>query len=165
MWYDLIWHGATWHGRDQTWWTCRQIRTLLDSCWTFSDVLVIAITFVTARNTGWTDSQLRTSIRRPRKCYLYFSDCISLFDPANKIAIFRRFSGRIAVGNGFIDAIAFVSSRCTGWTVDLILRSRLSCTIWLRNGVRGWECVPIDQRVARLRFPTTPKNVISLAGS
>ncbi len=37
----------------------------------FLGALVVAITFVTAHNTGWTDSRLRTSLRRPRTCYLF----------------------------------------------------------------------------------------------
>ena len=42
----------------------------------FPDVLVIAIISVTSRSTGWTDSRLRTSMRRPQTCYLYFTDYI-----------------------------------------------------------------------------------------
>ena len=49
----------------------------------FSGALVVAIAFVESRCTGWTDSRLRTSIRRPRTCYLQrnplnrFSHCNS----------------------------------------------------------------------------------------
>ena len=40
-----------------------------------SGVLVIAITFVSSRNAGWTDSWLRKSIQMPQTCYLLFTDC------------------------------------------------------------------------------------------
>ena len=40
----------------------------------FPDVLVITITFVMSGNKGWTDSRLRTSIRRPQTCDLDLTD-------------------------------------------------------------------------------------------
>ena len=44
----------------------------------FSGALVVAIACVTSRSTGWTDFRLRTSIRRPRTCYIFFTDYIVL---------------------------------------------------------------------------------------
>ena len=35
-------------------------------------VLAVAIAFVTSRNTGWINSRLQTSIRRPQTCYVIF---------------------------------------------------------------------------------------------
>ena len=42
----------------------------------FSGALVVAIACVTLRCTGWTNSRLRTSIRRPRTRYLFFTNYI-----------------------------------------------------------------------------------------
>ena len=55
---DIFWPLLRWH---------------MLSC-PFSSALAVAIACVTSRSTGWTNSRLRTSIRRPRTCYIFFAD-------------------------------------------------------------------------------------------
>ena len=84
------------------------IWSILDIFAHFSDVLVIAIAFVSSRCTGWTDSQLHTWILRPKTvffiCQLFVTDynkppcghkvacCDAFKTKANMKTFFQRLS-------------------------------------------------------------------------
>ena len=44
----------------------------------FLGALVVAIALVTSRKTGWANSQLRTTLRRPGTCYRFFTNYIHI---------------------------------------------------------------------------------------